>query len=342
VRKPREPLLLIGPYDAHGRFPGGAPISFRELVDFIRRRGVRYRVADVRRFSGPLHGPFNALWFAAALACSIPGAGAVMLNGSRRGLIYIGPVVYALARLFRAKFYVHPFGGDFDQIVDETPAWQRGVLQRTILRADVVFLQTRALMEHFDGLVARAAWFPNARSRLASVGARRTFNRRFVFVSSITVEKGAGVLLDAIARLDASYTVDFYGVVVDANVGERVARSGRYRGPVAREHIVDVLRAYDVLVLPTFTREEGLPGIVIEAFSVGMPAIATRWRAVPEIVEHGKSGLLVTPHSAEELAAAMASIDDESFARLSAGALAAFDTFDGDRVHAAILDILLE
>lgn len=334
--------MLIGPYDARDRFVGGAPVAFRNFVADAGRRGVPYRLIDTRKFAGPLHALLNLVWLHVHLWVSIPGARAVMLNAGRRGVVDIGTWVYLLCALFGTRFCLRPFGGDFDEMFARVPRWHRFILRRTILRADVLFLETPALVARYTGTVPRAVWLPNARPRPERAPERRVFARRFVFLSHVSAEKGAGVLLDAAETLGAAFTVHFYGPIHDAALGERIRASGRYRGVVAHGGALAVLRDYDVLVLPTFAPHEGLPGVIVEAYSIGMPVIATRWRAVPDIVEDGVTGVLVTPHSADELAAAMRSIDEALCARLSAGALHAFGAFDSERVHRGALDIILE
>jgi glycosyltransferase involved in cell wall biosynthesis len=83
-----------------------------------------------------------------------------------------------------------------------------------------------------------------------------------------------------------------------------------------------VLAEHDALVFPSTYEGEGLPGIVVEALQAGLPVIATRWRALPELVSNEQSGLLVPPRSPIALAAAMArlTLDDALFAELRVGA----------------------
>ena len=47
------------------------------------------------------------------------------------------------------------------------------------------------------------------------------------------------------------------------------------------------------MILPTYHVGEGYPGIIIEAFSIGMPVISTYWNSIPELISHNKNGLLV-------------------------------------------------
>ncbi|MBI2069755.1 MAG: glycosyltransferase family 4 protein [Elusimicrobia bacterium] len=54
--------------------------------------------------------------------------------------------------------------------------------------------------------------------------------------------------------------------------------------------------------------EEGLPLVILEAMALEKPVVATSVGAVPEAVEHGRTGLLVPAKDAEALAEAMISL----------------------------------
>lgn len=64
------------------------------------------------------------------------------------------------------------------------------------------------------------------------------------------------------------------------------------------------LLGFDIFVLPSAKRE-GLGVVLIEALACGLPAIASRIGGTPEIITHEKTGLLVPPGQAEELAQAI-------------------------------------
>ncbi len=60
-----------------------------------------------------------------------------------------------------------------------------------------------------------------------------------------------------------------------------------------------VLRAMDVFVLPSLT--EGTPLALLEAMAAGLPSVAAAVGGVPDVIEHGRNGLLVRPGSADEI-----------------------------------------
>jgi glycosyltransferase involved in cell wall biosynthesis len=53
---------------------------------------------------------------------------------------------------------------------------------------------------------------------------------------------------------------------------------------------------------------EGLPVVLIEALAMGKPVVASRVAGIPELVEHGRSGLLFTPSDTEDLEEVLARI----------------------------------
>ena len=66
------------------------------------------------------------------------------------------------------------------------------------------------------------------------------------------------------------------------------------------------MAACDLFALAS--RNEGLPVAVMEALALGLPVVATAVGGVPEVVEHGREGLLVPPGRPLELAEALVSL----------------------------------
>ncbi|KKU80624.1 MAG: Glycosyl transferase, group 1 [Candidatus Peregrinibacteria bacterium GW2011_GWA2_47_7] len=67
-----------------------------------------------------------------------------------------------------------------------------------------------------------------------------------------------------------------------------------------RKDIPRLLSAADIFVLAS--RREAFGLVLLEAMSAGLPIIATRVGGIPEIIEDGKTGLLVEPRAPEDLA----------------------------------------
>jgi glycosyltransferase involved in cell wall biosynthesis len=73
-----------------------------------------------------------------------------------------------------------------------------------------------------------------------------------------------------------------------------------------RPDAIRIMAACDVFVLAS--HYEGLGVAVMEALALGLPVVATAVGGVPEVVEHGREGLLVPPGQPPALASALVSL----------------------------------
>jgi glycosyltransferase involved in cell wall biosynthesis len=139
----------------------------------------------------------------------------------------------------------------------------------------------------------------------------------FTLVGRINRWKGHSVFLDAAERLAAEYESVRFLIVGDSFAGQeslteavdhRIESSHALRGRTVRlSHVAEVGRVYeasDVVVVPSIEPEPfGL--VAAEAMAAGLPVIASRIGALPEVVDDDCTGLLVDPGDATSLVAAM-------------------------------------
>jgi glycosyltransferase involved in cell wall biosynthesis len=85
-------------------------------------------------------------------------------------------------------------------------------------------------------------------------------------------------------------------------LGERV----RFVGELQKEELRRVYAAADVFALPS--RKEGFGIVFLEAMYSGLPVVATRAGGTVDVVEHGKTGILVPPESPAQLASAVSGL----------------------------------
>ncbi len=67
--------------------------------------------------------------------------------------------------------------------------------------------------------------------------------------------------------------------------------------------VADFYAAADIVVLPSLS--EGFPFVLLEALAMSRPVVATRVNGVPEIIEDGRTGLLVPPRDPQALETAI-------------------------------------
>jgi len=105
----------------------------------------------------------------------------------------------------------------------------------------------------------------------------------------------------------------FETLVTKYNLNDRVTVTGR----IPRHDALRYIRTMDLFAFTSL--HDGCPNTVLEAMLAGVPIVATRAGAVPELIEDGKHGLLVHPGSATELHEAMITMLDDNTNRQEFG-----------------------
>jgi len=127
--------------------------------------------------------------------------------------------------------------------------------------------------------------------------------RYAAFVGRVSPEKGVGVLLAAADKCpDVPVRVTGRPQPAPANV--------RFTGWLDADGVRDIYAHARFVVLPSVWHETfGLA--VAEAMSHGVPTVAARIGALPELVRDGRTGLLFNPGDADDLARAMRQLWDD-------------------------------
>jgi glycosyltransferase involved in cell wall biosynthesis len=74
----------------------------------------------------------------------------------------------------------------------------------------------------------------------------------------------------------------------------------------------EVFSQIDILAHATFDPGDSMPLAILEAGAAGVPVVSTRWGGIPEIVQDGKTGILVPPHDVPALAQALLTLLHDS------------------------------
>jgi glycosyltransferase involved in cell wall biosynthesis len=182
-------------------------------------------------------------------------------------------------------------------------------------------------------------------------------SKHLLFVGRVCPEKGAHILLEAFQKVLASYPQTkltlvgpvgvipyeyLVGVSEDRKVQDlahfhqdnswqsylqtKLAQIQEQGGKVSLPGLVppSKLNSYfhnaDIFIFPSICHEAfGMP--IVEAMSAGLPVVATQGGAFPEIVEEGKTGLLVERSNSDALATAIIELIENEDLRESMGEL---------------------
>jgi glycosyltransferase involved in cell wall biosynthesis len=296
------------------------------------------------------------LWRDPAAALGLPGfLTAFTLEAAARAitsdaivahwLLPMGAVGAAVARVSGRPLYVLAHSGP--PIAARLPPMSLAV--RAVVRAarsvacvsDSVLAEIRAAV----GEGARLTTIPLGVDLRPVVGAPpgRSVFKRVLFVGRLVPLKGVDVLLRALVGMPNVQLT----VVGDGPEGPALRRlaadlgvDARFAGEVDREDARRAMAGADLLVVPSrvgfLGRAEGLPRVIPEAWSCGLPVVTTSAGGAGEAVFRCGGGLLALPGDVADLRRAIHAVleDDALRAGLSRGAVVAAADLSWDAVGA--------
>lgn len=277
------------------------------LVDRVRELGLEHH------FTPTLHGlrasrgalPFVQLLsklkpdvFHAHLNWPLACSGGLMLAAARR--VYAKVATVQLYGELPGGLTVRALRSIVPRLVDQYVAVSSGVERRLHAELGVDPRRTTVVKNGIDCIGIR----PDADSSVRRV---RSQDRPAVLcVARLERQKGLTFLMEAAARLPQ---VEFM-VAGDGPDRESLRSRASELGISHRFHLLGfrtdvpaLLEEASVFVLPSLY--EGLPLAALEAMASGRPVVATSIEGTDEIIEHGRSGLLVPPADPAALASAI-------------------------------------
>jgi glycosyltransferase involved in cell wall biosynthesis len=145
---------------------------------------------------------------------------------------------------------------------------------------------------------------------------------RFLMVGRDFVRKGGEILMRAFAdvrrKLPAAELVLIGPQISSPPPGVRCLGYLSKKNPAHVELIETTYREAGIYVLPSLYEPFGIS--LLEAMAHSLPCIAANHCAMPEIVRHGETGLVVTPGDPDSLATAMLELAQQPAKAISYGA----------------------
>jgi glycosyltransferase involved in cell wall biosynthesis len=132
--------------------------------------------------------------------------------------------------------------------------------------------------------------------------------RYALFVGRLSPEKGLDTLLTAWERLEPRVPLKIVGdgplAGEIANVAQRCNEIEWMKAQPA-DRVLTLMKEAQVLLVPSVWYE-GFPRVIVEAYAVGLPIIASDLGAMSSLIAHGRTGLHFRPGDPDDLAAQVA------------------------------------
>jgi len=222
---------------------------------------------------------------------------------SSNGMRFFFPLLYFLAKYCKKRVYHDVIGGNLAQHIESNPAYLRYLnefkvnwVETNLMRKELAHLglNNTEVIPNFKRLpVVEAATMdlpaapPFCFCTFSRVSKEKGIEEAIRAIENINRQAGAQLcMLDIYGRIDADYSERFREVM------GKVTSAIQYKGAVPFDKSVATIQQYYALLFPTFWKGEGFAGTIVDAFSAGVPVIASDWRCNGEIVKNGETGLL--------------------------------------------------
>lgn len=233
------------------------------------------------------------------------------------GGFYVKGILAILARLAGAHSILHVHGAQFDDFFNDASRAGRTAIRYLLSASSVVIVLSKGWRRFFSSIgvpddrlvvMANATFLPVVSARLAAL---RPLN--VLFMARFERRKGVHELVRAIQNnADLRQSCQFVLAGPQADDWEFIAQAAHDQelsscvelpGAKTGSDREQALREADVFVLQSFA--EGMPIGLLEAMSYGLTCITTPVGGIPDVIQHGRNGLLITPGDADGLAEAL-------------------------------------
>jgi glycosyltransferase involved in cell wall biosynthesis len=194
--------------------------------------------------------------------------------------------------------------------------WLNAVIGDMLYPDTIIQISAYSREQFRNRKINRFCIIPNAiPARYADIVQKEKMTNHLVFVGIINDLKNQLFMLSVLKELrDAGYlyTIEFCGGFGNEDYQQKVEtyieeqhlqELVRFNGWVAYSDLPAVLERADMLVLTS--RQEALPMSIAEAMAAGRPVLATRVGGIPEMIDDGVNGFLVSIDSTSQAVEAL-------------------------------------
>lgn len=163
-------------------------------------------------------------------------------------------------------------------------------------------------------------WQAGQPVRLINVSSLQPYKGQSYLVEACAILKNRGIPFECRIVGGGEERERLQRLIQQHNLGEQV----KLLGPQPQEEVARLLEQADCYVQPSIItpsgKMEGIPVALMEALASQLPVVATSISGIPELVQEGKTGVLVPPGDPEALAAGIETVyaDPEGAARMAA------------------------
>ncbi len=330
-------ILILGPRFSKNCINGGVIILFENFINECNNFNITFTVIDTNKLNYKNKISSIILITFKLLKLSRKNT-SIFLHGTVNDFLFFGPILILISFFTKKKIFLRKFAGNLDEVYCNSNYLIKYILYFVLKNSSMNFFETKYLVYFFTKFNKKTYWFPNVRKN-SNFNTSTKFRKKFIYLGHLKKEKGIDDIFEAALKLPPNYHIHFYGEIFDKNYYSKFnLLNVLYKGNVEPKRVCELLSNYDVLLLPSY--REGYPGVIIEAFSVGLPVIATSLNGISEIVIDYHNGILVPINSPSRILKAIKYFNSNNYLNMSINAKKSFKLFDSSIQTRNIINLI--
>lgn len=311
-------ITIVGHFAQNLNFNDGQTIKTRNLYNELQKKYTNTNLIDTYNWRKRI---FNLF-----ISCikSLKNSDNVIILPAQNGVKVFVPLFAVFNVIYKRKIHYVVVGGWLPELLLKKP-W----LIKYLKEYHSIMVETRGMKKKLNNLglmnVDILLNFKNI-NIMQKTFYKSDYNQKcsLCMFSRVIKEKGIGDAIKAVSLINEKiqkdiFWLDIYGPIGDEYKDEfdLIMKNSKdfikYKGVVDSNKSVDVISNYDFLLFPTYYSGEGLAGTIIDAFSSGVPVIASDWKYNREVISNEKNGLIFKTRDIEELETILYKIYQKSY-----------------------------
>ena len=176
--------------------------------------------------------------------------------------------------------------------------------EKTVLNlADAITVNSNEGYNYYTEMGFNVVQIPNAIDlNIIPKKSTRQYENQIIFAGRLSKEKGVEILLETGAHLPDNYHLLIAGSgPLEEKVKKLAAKKSNihYLGYQQKQDVLSFIHSSDLLLQPSL--EEGISSTILEAMGCGTCILASNIEGISEVVQNGKTGVLVEPNNSNAL-----------------------------------------
>ena len=236
----------------------------------------------------------------------------IIIFPGKNGLRVFAPLIAIINKFFNRNLNYVVIGGWLPEFLEN-----RNYLRKALEKFNYIYVETDIMKKKLEQIgLKNVVVMPNCKELNILSEDKLIYNNelplRVCTFSRVLKEKGIEDAINAVIQINEKYkktvySLDIYGQI-EMNYKESFEKLQKmfpefieYKGLVEFDKSTEVLKNYFLLLFPTYYSGEGFAGTVLDAYSAGVPVLASDWRYNTEVILNNRTGLIFKNKNIEDL-----------------------------------------